>query len=316
MDSESLYWRLPIWMQHAACGMEGWRIQRRRYGRGFCALLAEVEQRTHWSAEELFGYRDRQIRDYVRYCAAFVPYYRDWFALSRIDPRDVRGLEDLRVLPIIRKGDVQAEGHRFVAEGISPRHRVAVRTSGTTGAGLRFFATLDAIKYQWAVWWRYRRWHGIERGTWCGYLGGRVVVPRTQNEPPFWRYNAAGKQLMFSGYHMSPRNLGAYVDELRKRRPPWLHGYPSLLSLLASYIVDKGVDLSYAVRWITIGAECLLPYQSDVMERAFGVRPVQHYGMTSRRRIYRSANEASCTSMRTLRRSSSFGDRGAIHLAS
>ena len=90
MDSESLYWRLPIWMQHAACGMEGWRIQRRRYGRGFCALLAEVEQRTHWSAEELFGYRDRQIRDYVRYCAAFVPYYRDWFALSRIDPRDVR----------------------------------------------------------------------------------------------------------------------------------------------------------------------------------------------------------------------------------
>ena len=124
MDSESLYWRLPIWMQHAACGMEGWRIQRRRYGRGFCALLAEVEQRTHWSAEELFGYRDRQIRDYVRYCAAFVPYYRDWFALSRIDPRDVRGLEDLRVLPIIRKGDVQAEGHRFVAEGISPRHRV------------------------------------------------------------------------------------------------------------------------------------------------------------------------------------------------
>ena len=280
MDSESLYWRLPIWMQHAACGMEGWRIQRRRYGRGFCALLAEVEQRTHWSAEELFGYRDRQIRDYVRYCAAFVPYYRDWFALSRIDPRDVRGLEDLRVLPIIRKGDVQAESHRFVAEGISPRHRVAVRTSGTTGAGLRFFATLDAIKYQWAVWWRYRRWHGIERGTWCGYLGGRVVVPRTQNEPPFWRYNAAGKQLMFSGYHMSPRNLGAYVDELRKRRPPWLHGYPSLLSLLASYIVDKGVDLSYAVRWITIGAECLLPYQSDVMERAFGVRPVQHYGMT------------------------------------
>ena len=69
---------------------------------------------------------------------------------------------------------------------------------------------------------------GRGAGTWAG----ASWWPRTQNEPPFWRYNAAGKQLMFSGYHMSPRNLGAYVDELRKRRPPWLHGYPSLLSFV------------------------------------------------------------------------------------
>ena len=84
---------------------------------------------------------------------------------------------------------------------------------------------------------------------------------------------------MFSAYHMSPTNMGYYVDELRRRRPPWLHGYPSLLALLAAYILESGADLGYKVRWVTTGAENLLPQQADVIERAFGVRPKQHYGM-------------------------------------
>lgn len=152
-------------------------------------------------------------------------------------------------------------------------------TSGTTGGGLRFATTLQAVQEQWAIWWRYRRWHGIEIDTWCGYFGGRSVVPLSQIRPPFWRYNHPGKQILFSAYHMSQTNLGAYVDELRRRRPPWLHGYPSLLALLAAYVLEKGTDLDYKVRWVTVGAENLLPQQADLIQRAFGVRPKQHYGM-------------------------------------
>src|SRR5690606_40913392 len=69
---------------------------------------------------------------------------------------------------------------------------------------------------QWAIWWRYRRWHGIEPGTWCAYFGGRSLVPFKASKPPFWRYNIPARQVMFSAYHMSPENLRAYVDELRR----------------------------------------------------------------------------------------------------
>jgi phenylacetate-CoA ligase len=86
-------------------------------------------------------------------------------------------------------------------------------------------------------------------------------------------------QILFSGYHMSPENLGSYIQELRRRKPPWLHGYPSLLALLAVYLVDRRLDLGYTVRWVTTGAENLLRHQADVIERAFGVRPKQHYGL-------------------------------------
>ena len=94
---------------------------------------------------------------------------------------------------------------------------------------------------------------------------------------------------MFSAYHMSPTNLNAYVDELRRRRPLWLHGYPSLLALLAGYMVDRDMDVGYQVRWVTTGAENLLPHQASVIQRAFGVRATQHYGMAEA-----SANISEC----------------------
>ena len=104
-------------------------------------------------------------------------------------------------------------------------------------------------------------------------------MPREQMDPPFWRMNLPGRQVVFSGYHMSAKNLPSYCAELRRRQPPWLHGYPSLLTLLAAHLHETGFDLGYQVRWVTIGAESLLPHQAAMIERAFGVKPIQHYGL-------------------------------------
>ena len=71
--------------------------------------------------------------------------------------------------------------------------------------------TMNAIREQWAIWWRYRSWHGIQKGTWCGLFAGRSVVSATQTQPPFWRINYPGRQVLFSGYHLSRENLPSYV---------------------------------------------------------------------------------------------------------
>ena len=272
------------------CAIEGWRIHRNRYPPEFSGLLLDVERRAQWDEEEVRAFRDARLARYVQRCAVHVPYYRKWFREQGVHPQDIRSVGDLRSLPIVTKSEVQRDPDRFASQAVPRRRRVLVHTSGTTGAGLAFFSTPDAIREQFAIWWRYRRWHGIELGTKCGYFGGRTVVPVSQGEPPFWRYNPAGKQVLFSAYHMSDRNLPAYVSVIRKERPPWLHGYPSLLQLLASWIVDRQLDVGYQVRWITIGAESLLPHQSRLIEEAFGVRPIQHYGMAEA-----AANISECT---------------------
>jgi phenylacetate-CoA ligase len=120
-------------------------------------------------------------------------------------------------------------------------------------------------------------WPGAQR---MGCLfAGRSVVPLTQRRPPFWRYNVPGRQILFSGYHMGAANLPSYMAELRRQRPPWLHGYPSLLALLAMHLLDTGQDLGYPVQWITTTSENLLPQQAEVIRCAFGIYPRQHYHM-------------------------------------
>jgi phenylacetate-CoA ligase len=276
---EGLYLKLPTSLQHATCSLEGWRIQRSRYSQSFWNLLKTAEDRTYWSEDQMRDFRDQRLSEFVRHCARSVPYYQSLFRSLDIGPEDIRTLDDLRYLPVLTKAQVQTNYPDLLSRDIPESQRIITHTSGTTGGGLRFAITQQATQEQWAIWWRYRRWHGIQPETWCGYFGGRSVVPLSQTAPPFWRYNLPGRQILFSAYHLSSVNLDAYIAELRRRRPPWLHGYPSLLALVAAYLLDTGKDLGYTVQWVTIGAESLLPQQIDLILKAFGVAPIQHYGM-------------------------------------
>lgn len=279
MDFESLYLRLPTSLQHVACSLAGWRIRRARFGGAFRRLQSEYDRRALMPDDAVTELRDARLVAFMQHCAATVPFYRRRFRELGIRPDDVRTLGDLAALPLLTRDEVQDHTTDLISEAVPRRHRILAHTSGTTGSGLRFVTTRRAVHEQWTVWWRYRRWHGITAGTWCGYFGGRSVVPIAQQAPPFWRFNYPLRQILFSGHHMSPDRLDAYAAALRRRRPPWLHGYPSLLTLLAAHLIDSGTSLGYPVRWVTVGAENLLTQQAELLTRAFGVRPIQHYGM-------------------------------------
>lgn len=280
LDPEAAYRRLPVPLQNLGCSFVGWRTERTRYGGEFERILEELLARTFWSEDQTVEFRDRRLAAVVEAGVASVPLYKRRFDEAGLSVSDVTSLGDLAALPILTKDEARERPEELVSTAVASTKTRMVHTSGTTGSALRFPRTMRAAQEQWAVWWRFRHWHGIERGTWCGLFAGRSVVASTQQRPPFWRVNHPGRQLLFSGYHMSQDTLPAYVDELRRRRPPWLHGYPSLLTLLAAHVLDHGDDLGYPLQWVSTGAENLLPHQARVIERAFGVKPIQHYGLT------------------------------------
>jgi phenylacetate-CoA ligase len=279
MDSEALYLKLPIFAQQLACSFEGWRIQRTRFGPGFARALREAEERWKWDAARFENFRDERVRDMVRHAYRTTSFYRRAFDEQGIKPDSIRGLGDLYRLPIVGKSDVQQHIGDMTSDLVPSSQQISIHTSGTTGGGLRFTTTQSAVQEQWATWWRYRRLHGLVRLTWCGYFGGRSVVPLSQQRPPYWRINQPGHQILFSAYHLSPHALPNYIAILRERQPPWLHGYPSVLAVVATFMIERGLTLGYTPTHITTGAENLLPQQAAVIERAFGVAPLQHYGM-------------------------------------
>jgi phenylacetate-CoA ligase len=84
---------------------------------------------------------------------------------------------------------------------------------------------------------------------------------------------------MFSAYHLREETAAHYLRQIRRSKATWLHGYPSLLALLASYALDgRRLDFHHGIRHITAAAENLLPQQKELMREAFGVSPINHYG--------------------------------------
>jgi phenylacetate-CoA ligase len=295
MNRDALYSRLPRPLQHAAVSAAGLEIRLRRYNRDFESILRDCRERESWSDDRLRLHAATRLHSFLLLAEGASPFYRDRFARHGFDPH-ADGFAEAAAerLSVLEKTDVRASAEA-VRVG-SGRSAVAQRTSGTTGQGLHFFTTRGALREQWAVLWRYLGWHGIERGTPCGWFFEKTLVPREQRTPPFWRYNVPGRQVMFSTQHMSEENLPSYVDELRRRQLTWLHGYPSAIALLAEHVARTGADLGYAVTHVTLASENVLDHQRAAIERAFGVRSRQHYAMTEA-----VANASEC-------------ERGSLHL--
>src|SRR5262245_39542959 len=100
---EDLYPKLPIALQHAACSLQGWQINRNRFGTAFAACLRDAEARTYLSGDAVRRYRDARLLAFVRDAARSVPFYQRRFARARIRPEDIRTVDDLQHLPVLTK---------------------------------------------------------------------------------------------------------------------------------------------------------------------------------------------------------------------
>jgi phenylacetate-CoA ligase len=83
---------------------------------------------------------------------------------------------------------------------------------------------------------------------------------------------------MFSAYHLSEATAPSYIAAMVEHGITWLHGYPSILSLLAGYVIDQKINPLPSIKITTTGAESLLPHQRQLIREGFKSRVVQHYG--------------------------------------
>lgn len=260
----------PVTIQNLMCSAKGYLIKRRRFSKGFFAELEKFEARQYDGTEELVSF--------LAFCS-HVSYYKDVIDSSFIEKLTKDNAHELlRSLPIISKADVKS--HLADLDVNNEQPVITMHTSGTTGSGLVFPYSVEMENKQWAVWWRYRRALGIQLDTWCGWLGGRTIIPMSNKKAPYWRINRLGRQVMYSSHHLTKDTVKNYYQDIKNRGITWLHGYPSSASLLASLIIEQGLEPIESVQWVTTGAENLLEHHIKTIKRAFPNAIVRtHYGL-------------------------------------
>lgn len=269
MDVARFYARSPIVVQTAMVTAFGLRERRRRYGGRYRQFLAELRTAQWWSADALQAEQDRRLQETVRFAVERVPYYRRLFGALGIAACDIRTVDDLSVLPLLDKETVRGESDAFTPHPSTER-LLPSTTGGTTGTPLRYFVSLDALRYNYATYEaRFRNWAGVRFGERMASINGRVIVPASRHRPPFWRHNPAFNQLYLSAYHLSPSHLPAYVDKLRRFRPAVVVGYVSSVQLLSRYLHDSGRIGEVTPRAVLVSSETLFPEVRAEIETAF-----------------------------------------------
>jgi phenylacetate-CoA ligase len=263
-----------------------------RRGPLFRRLLADMERRERFSADDWQRYQDERLRELLEVCARDVPYYADLFRREGLEPAQMSPRELLARVPPLEKATVREHPERFLNRRLWKRLGLRkAYTSGTTGTPLVCYRDLYSVNFEHAMIWRQWRWSGFTIADRRVTLRGDMIVPAERKSPPFWQANPAERQLLMSSYHISESTIAAYLDALRGFAPAAIEGYPSAVYLLAVGLAERGE--SYPAKAVFTSSETLLDHQRERIEQVFRCKVFDLYGNTERTAAIGTCEEGS-----------------------
>jgi phenylacetate-CoA ligase len=256
------------------------KVHSERYGAKFRDIQAELNRTQYFNPKQIDDYQNTRLKRLIHHAYSTVPYYRELFNRIRLKPEDIKTKNDLSKIPVLTRDDVRTNLPKLLSTAFKQRDLVLGHTSGTTGSPLEFYWDINTCVYTNGVDWRQKQWAGVKYGDPIAVLLGRMIVPTSSTKPPFWRMNYLHNQLWFSSFHMTIENLKHYLDKLIKFKPAAIEGYPSTVYILARYMVANGFSLPLTA--VFTSSETLYPVQREVIEKAFGCKVFDFYGLAER----------------------------------
>jgi phenylacetate-CoA ligase len=239
----------------------------------------EVLDRTQWlerqALEELQGAKLRRLLAHAYW---HVPYYRKVMDELDIGPGDIRGIEDLRELPLLSKETVR---QRFYSDLLSDHHdkRAVLRisTSGSTGEPLSCWVDRRQLELRWAATLRGLEWAGYRFGDrsvrlWHQNLGmDRVQVWKEKLDSRLCR------RRLVPAFEFDAPRVKAMQDVIRRHRPRLVEGYAESFHYLSRAGLDPDLR-ALGIQGVVSSAQTLDAESRSSIEEAFGARVFDKYG--------------------------------------
>lgn len=266
---------LPVPLQNAAVSLVGQSFARRRYGKKYQEYLSSLMRSQWFSYEQFRDLQTEQLRKLIKEAINNVPYYRA--VLGGIANRvDSMTLDSMNEIPILEKSVLRTRTREFINKERLKYGYSTTRTSGTSGSPLEMPCDTPSMKYNTAFRDRMFRWAGITGREVNVLLTARLILGK-KNGPPFWRYNAAEHQWLFSLYHMTDKNLARYAEKIAAIKPVYISGLVSALYVLAMWIKDNGRTGEIRPWAVITAGENVHDFQRKEIESAFGSRIFDYY---------------------------------------
>lgn len=241
------------------------------------AVRRAMEKSQWWPAARLRDLQLKRLRALLTRAQTKVPYYRDLFQQIGFDPaRDLKTVEDLARLPLLDKPTIRANSDRLRAD--DARGLARFNTGGSSGEPLVFYIGKERVSHDVAAKWRATRWWNVDIGDPEIVVWGSPIELGAQDSVRAVRDRMLRTSLL-PAFEMSEAKLDGFLEEIQRRRPRMLFGYPSALSHIARHAKAKFQrmdDLGIRVAFVT--SERLYDEQRAQISGTFGCPVANGYG--------------------------------------
>ena len=236
----------------------------------------ELMKSQWFTPSQLEELQKEKLRALLEHAYKNVPYYRKVFDTLGLKPTDIKDIEDLDKLPLLRKEDIRKNLPALTARNFSKKELIPMSTSGTTGSPLKLFKDKNEVACKDAA--RYRQFElfGFKPGDKIVSLSGHSFPQKHVFHGSFLRI--VRNELIPYGYDTSEEKIEELVKKLREYNPKFIRGYPSALYLLAKYMENNGInDLRPKNIWA--GYEIGYESQRKLIEKQFNCEVFDVFGL-------------------------------------
>ncbi len=221
-------------------------------------------------------FRDRRVRLLVRHAYHHVPFYRRLYDEHGVDPRAIRGVEDLQKLPIVTKPMLQGLPiEQRLASGTDHRRLIVRKTSGSSGEPFCIAHTWIEERSLGLLRWRAMFDMGYRPTD--RHAGVLMTHPsqRADVQLPLRVLRAAG---VLRQTHIDCLQEPAMILEaLQSADPQVITGFPGVLARVAALSQQRNVT-NLRPRLITTGGETITPLMRKQIEQGFAAPLYDAYG--------------------------------------
>lgn len=244
-------------------------------GRHSLKKLKELMEYQYMPRELAGDLQLKRLKDLLHYAAVNCDYYKSLFKTIKFDPSSVKSIEDIKLLPVLSKGNIKDNLDKLIADEYRHKKKWPIRTGGSTSVPLRLFINDEGIEHRKAVTLRHNSWAGYEPGDLLGAIWGN-----TDKEYSFKErlYNIlVNRSLYLDTLKMDDKYILSFVNLIKKKKVRILMGHSHSVFKFAEFIKRKGIN-GIQLRGIITTAEMLYDHERKVIEEVFGNIVFNRYG--------------------------------------
>lgn len=261
-----IYAKCPVFLQNIAISLYAVKLYKQRYTGKYQKYLKFYKSRRHKSLKNEKKIQNRKFLKILDFAYNNSPFYKEFY--KDVDINQIKSVEDIDKLPILTKELIKSNIERIYT--CRTMDGIKFYTGGTTGSPLMVLKRRQDVQKRMAYLDAYKASFGFENNKMSSarFFGKNIIMGLPKNHI-YWRKNYIFRQRLYSTYYLQEENLKYYVEDLNQFRPNAIDGFPSAIYIVAKYILENKIELSFIPKAVFTTSETLLPIYKKTIEEAF-----------------------------------------------